>query len=53
MAPLRVRLRGLLPEAWYMSDDGTKYNGAVLMNHGVTVRFRGDFSSFVLHLKAE
>ena len=52
-APLRVRLRGLLPDAWYLSDDGATYNSAVLMNHGVTVRLRGDFSSFVLHLKAE
>ena len=52
-APLRVRLRGLIPDACYFSDDGAKYNGAVLMNHGVTVRLRGDFSSFVLHLKAK
>ena len=50
--PVRIRLRGLLPDAWYKTEDGAAYNGSVLMNHGISVPHRGDFSSFVLHLKA-
>ena len=52
-APLRVRLRGILPDVWYVSENGSRYHGAVLMNHGLTVRHAGDFSSFVLRLRAE
>ena len=52
MAPLRVRLRGLRPDAWYKAEDGAAYHGSVLMNYGLFVPLRGDFSSFVLHLKA-
>ena len=52
MAPLRVRLRGLRPDAWYKAEDGAAYHGSVLMNYGLIVPLRGDFSSFVLHLKA-
>ena len=50
--PLRVRLRGLDPEAWYKTEDGAVYHGSVLMNHGLTVPLKGDFSSFVLFLEA-
>ena len=53
MPPLRIRLRGLLPDVWYKAEDGTAYNGSVLMNHGLSVFLKGDFSSFVLHLKSE
>ncbi len=51
--PLRVRLRGILPDAWYKDENGAVYHGSVLMNQGLTVPLRGDFSSFVLRLKAE
>ncbi len=51
--PLRVRLRGLDPGVWYKTEDGAAYHGSVLMNHGLTVPLKGDFTSFILHLKAE
>lgn len=51
-APLRVCLRGLLPDAWYEAKDGRRYLGAALMQQGITVSLRGDFSSSVILLKA-
>ena len=51
-APLRVRLRGLLSEAWYETEDGRRYHGAALMHQGITVFLRGDFDSSVLLLRA-
>ena len=51
-APLRVRLRGLDPDAWYETEDGRRFLGAVLMYQGLTVFLRGDFASSVLLLKA-
>ncbi|MBR0514154.1 MAG: alpha-galactosidase [Clostridia bacterium] len=53
MPPRRIRLKGLLPEAWYKTEDGAAYNGSVLMNVGISVPRKGDFSSFVLHLKTD
>ena len=50
--PLRVRFRGLDPDARYQTEDGAIYHGSVLMNHGLTVPLKGDFSSYILHLKA-
>ncbi len=50
--PVRLRLRGILPEAWYKTEDGRRYSGAALMYQGLSVHFRGDFDSFVLRLKA-
>ena len=50
--PLRVRFRGLDPDARYQTEDGAVYHGSVLMNHGLTVPLKGDFSSYILHLKA-
>ncbi len=53
MPPIRIRLKGLLPDAWYRTEDGAEYNGSVLMNHGISVPRKGDFSSFVLYLKTD
>jgi len=44
-APLRVRLRGLLPDVFYEAEDGSLFHGAALMNQGLTVFLRGDFDS--------
>lgn len=52
IAPLRVRLRGLLPDASYETEDGRLYPGAVLMQQGLTVSLHGDFSSYAVTLKA-
>ena len=52
MPPLRLCLRGLLPDVWYRDDKGIEYQGAVLMYYGITCRLRGDFSSSVIHLIA-
>ncbi len=49
--PLRLRLRGLLPDAWYSDENGTAYHGSVLMHHGLTIALNGDFSSAVIYLK--
>ncbi len=51
-APLRVPLMGLLPDAWYETEDGRRFFGAALMYQGITMSLRGDFSSSVLLLKA-
>ena len=51
-APVRVRLRGLLPDTWYEAEDGRRYSGAALMYQGITLPLHGDFSSFVLSLKS-
>ena len=51
-APVRLRLRGLLPDAWYEAADGRRYSGAALLHQGLTLTFRGDFDSLVLRLKA-
>ncbi len=51
-APLRVRLRGLNPAFRYAAENGSVCSGAVLMYQGYTVFLRGDFSSFVVRLKA-
>ena len=51
-APVRVRLRGLLPDAWYETEDGRRYSGAALLYQGITLPLKGDFSSFVLVLKS-
>ena len=51
-APLRIRLRGLDSSLRYKTEDGAVYCGSVLMNYGLSVPLRGDFSSFVLFLKS-
>ena len=51
-APVRIRLHGLLPEAWYETEDGRRFLGAALMYQGITMIPRGDFDSMVLRLKA-
>ena len=49
--PLRLRLRGLLPDAWYSDENGTAYHGSVLMHHGLTIALNSDFSSAVIYMK--
>ena len=55
-APLRIRLRGILPDAWYQpcnaAVDSCRYSGAALMYHGITVPLHGDFSSIVILFKS-
>lgn len=52
-APLRVRLRGLLPDVWYKTEDGRRFYGAALMHQGITVFLHGDFDSTLLLFKAD
>ncbi len=47
--PLHLQLRGLDPDRVYVSDTGETFPGAMLMNHGISVKLPGDFSSVVLH----
>ena len=51
--PVRIRLRGLKPDASYIAEDGSVCNGAALMNHGLTLHLPGDFSSRVILLQSE
>ena len=41
------RMRGLIPDAYYVSDDGKRMSGAALMNMGLDVKIFGDYSSDV------
>ena len=50
-APARVCLQGLDPDAWYETEDGSRYSGAALMYRGLTLPLRCDFDSCVLLLK--
>ncbi len=51
-APVRIRLRGLLTDAVYEAEDGSRYHGAALMYQGITVLLHGDFDSRVLRFGA-
>ena len=51
-APLRICLHGLLPDTWYETEEGSRYSGAALMYHGLTIPFRGDFDSTVILFRA-
>ena len=64
MPPLRVRLRGLDGGAVYRivedsaaegsgMENGAGLSGAAMMNRGLTMFLRGDFSSRVIRLKAD
>ena len=50
-APLRIRLRGLQPDAWYETEDGRRYLGAALMYQGLFCSLHGDYDSSVLLLR--
>ena len=52
-APVRVRLRGILPDTWYKTEDDCRFAGAALLYQGITLPLRGDFDSFVCLLKAD
>lgn len=43
--PVLVRMRELDPDALYRVEDGQTYSGAVLMNIGIRVSLRRDFTS--------
>ena len=48
---IRVRMQGLCPESAYADDEGNEYSGAVLMNMGMWVKLRHDFTSRIVHLR--
>ena len=50
-APIRVKFCGLDAEADYADAEGNVYNGGVLMNMGMWIKFKGDFDSKVIRLK--
>ncbi|MCQ2445696.1 MAG: alpha-galactosidase [Clostridia bacterium] len=41
----RFRMRGLIPDAVYVSEDGKEMTGEALMQIGLTVSFKGDYAS--------
>ena len=49
----RFRMRGLIPDAIYVSDSGQRQSGAALMASGVKVNFVGDYSSSVVTWRTE
>ncbi len=49
----RFKMRGLLPDAVYVSENGTRLSGAALMNSGVSVKLFGDYFSHVETWKLE
>ncbi len=52
MVPL-MRMRGLVPGAVYVSDDGTRRTGAALMRIGLPVKLNGDYATYFSHWKIE
>ena len=53
-APVRLRLKGLEATALYRLEDGRQFPGATLMNFGLFLPLKGDFSGTLLRLtKAE
>lgn len=50
----RIKLKGLDPNASYKNmETGEIHSGNVLMNMGIFVKLEGDFTSKVVHFKAE
>lgn len=49
--PFRVRMKGLIPGAIYEDEAGNRYTGDVLMNMGLWMALKGDFTSRVVRLK--
>lgn len=49
----RFRMRGLIPDAYYICEDGRKISGAALMNSGIDVTLFGDYASNVQTWKIE
>ena len=49
--PVRVRMAGLDPAAFYRDEAGKLYSGAVLMYKGFSVQIPGDFGSCVVLLE--
>lgn len=41
------RMRGLIPDTYYVSEDGKRLSGAALMNVGLDITLFGDYSSAV------
>ncbi len=51
--PIRVRMTGLDPAAYYRDETAKLYSGAVLMYSGYSVQIPGDFGSMLIPLKKE
>ena len=49
----RFRMRGLIPGAVYVCDDGRRMTGEALMQHGIAVSLRGDYAAAVLVWRRE
>lgn len=45
LAMPRMRMRGLIPEATYVCEDGRRMTGEALMNYGLLVQLKGDCDS--------
>ena len=44
-------MKGLIPGAIYEDEAGSRYTGDVLMNMGLWMALKGDFTSRVVRLK--
>ena len=45
LAMPRMRMRGLIPDAVYVCEDGRQMTGEALMAYGLRVQLRGDCDS--------
>ena len=51
LPPVRVKMTGLDPDAYYRDENGKLYSGAVLMYRGIGIQIPGDFGSCVMLLE--
>ena len=49
----RMRMRGLIPDALYICEDGRRMTGEALMNHGLMLHLKGDCDSRMERWAAE
>ena len=50
--PLHLQLRGMDPSFVYCTDEGEEYPGSLLMNYGIRLFLKNDFSSRVIRFRA-
>ena len=43
----RLRMRGLVPNAWYVCEDGRRMTGEALMHYGLQLQLKGDCDSLM------
>ena len=43
----RLRMRGLVPDAWYVCEDGRRMTGEALMHYGLQLQLKGDCDSLM------